>query len=186
MNQRTYVTPGTRLALTLSPRERDLILERAFLDPEIETRLRAATANGSRLAFPLALDDIDDFHGCVAAEANHCDDVKVRRVLEAVCDRLGMLETQYTDKQPKEAVPAVTVPKFTQRQGQYLAFIYYFTKLHGQPPAEADMQRFFKVSPPSVHAMIVALEKRGLVSRTPGRARSVTLRVSRAQLPELE
>ena len=36
---------------------------------------------------------------------------------------------------------------YTATQGQYLAFIYYYTKLHGVPPAEADMQRYFKVSP---------------------------------------
>jgi hypothetical protein len=31
---------------------------------------------------------------------------------------------------------------FTEKQGQYLAFIYYYTKINGQPPAEADMQRY--------------------------------------------
>ena len=36
---------------------------------------------------------------------------------------------------------------YTATQGQYLAFIYYYTKIHGVPPAEADMQRYFKVSP---------------------------------------
>jgi hypothetical protein len=29
---------------------------------------------------------------------------------------------------------------FTARQGQYLAFIYYYTKIHGTPPAEEDFQ----------------------------------------------
>lgn len=28
--------------------------------------------------------------------------------------------------------------KFTEEQGQYLAFIHYYTKLHLRPPAEAD------------------------------------------------
>jgi hypothetical protein len=37
-------------------------------------------------------------------------------------------------------------PAYTETQGQYLAFIYYFTKIHGVPPAEADMQRYFNVS----------------------------------------
>jgi repressor LexA len=44
---------------------------------------------------------------------------------------------------------------YTEKQGQYLAFIYYYTKINGQPPAENDMQRYFNVSPPSVHRMIV-------------------------------
>ena len=46
---------------------------------------------------------------------------------------------------------------FTPKQGQYLAFIYYDTKMHGRPPAEADFQRFFRVTPPVVHEMIKTL-----------------------------
>ena len=40
---------------------------------------------------------------------------------------------------------------FTYRQEQYLAFIQAYTTLHGVAPAEADMQRFFRVTPPAVH-----------------------------------
>ena len=31
-----------------------------------------------------------------------------------------------------------TPARFTAKQGQYLAFIYYYTKIHGLSPAEAD------------------------------------------------
>ncbi len=54
-------------------------------------------------------------------------------------------------------------PPYTKTQGQYLAFIYYYTKIHSVPPAEANMQEYFKVSAPSVHSMVVTLEKRGFV-----------------------
>jgi hypothetical protein len=37
--------------------------------------------------------------------------------------------------------------RFTDLQGQYLALIEAYTTLHGIPPAEADMQRFFRVTP---------------------------------------
>ena len=74
---------------------------------------------------------------------------------------------------------------YTDKQGQYLAFIYYYTKLHGVPPAEADMQRYLKVSPPSVHNMIVTLEKREFITRTPGAGRSIQLLLGRDQLPDL-
>jgi Mn-dependent DtxR family transcriptional regulator len=76
-------------------------------------------------------------------------------------------------------------PAYTPTQGQYLAFIYYYTKLNGVPPAEADFQRYFKVSPPSVHQMILILEKRGFIERTPGMGRSIRLQLSREQLPDL-
>ena len=40
---------------------------------------------------------------------------------------------------------------FTPKQGQYLAFIHLYTRLRRRPPAETDMQEYFRVSPPSVH-----------------------------------
>ena len=76
--------------------------------------------------------------------------------------------------------------RYTPRQGQYLAFIYYYTKIHGYPPAEADMQRYFKVSPPSIHQMVLTLEKKGLIERIPGQARSISVSVPREELPDLE
>jgi Mn-dependent DtxR family transcriptional regulator len=77
-------------------------------------------------------------------------------------------------------------PPFTPRQGQYLAFIYYYDKLNRRPPAESDIQKYFDVSPPSVHQMVLALEAAGHVERTPGKARSVRVLVPAAQLPPLE
>jgi LexA DNA binding domain. len=76
--------------------------------------------------------------------------------------------------------------KFTLLQGQYLAFIRAYTLIHREPPAEADMQRFFRVTPPSVHRMVVTLAERGLVKRTPGRARSLRVLVPPEELPPLE
>jgi len=75
---------------------------------------------------------------------------------------------------------------YTKKQGQYLAFIYYYTKMNGRPPAEADIQRYFEVSAPSIHQMIVTLEKHGFISRTPGQARSIQLLLAREELPDLE
>lgn len=77
-------------------------------------------------------------------------------------------------------------PTFTAKQGQYLAFIYYYTRIHGVPPAEADMQRYFRVSPPTVHQMIQTLEARGFIERVPRQSRSIRLLLSRAALPDLE
>jgi Mn-dependent DtxR family transcriptional regulator len=78
------------------------------------------------------------------------------------------------------------VADYTPRQGQFLAFIYYYTKLNGRPPAEAAMQRYFCVSPPSVHEMVKTLERRGYIDREPGKPRSIRLLLPRAKLPDLE
>jgi LexA DNA binding domain len=72
---------------------------------------------------------------------------------------------------------------FTQRQGQY--FIHAYTLVNGRPPAEADMQRFFRITPPSVHQMVITLEQAGSISRQPGVARSIAVLVDRSALPEL-
>ncbi len=61
-----------------------------------------------------------------------------------------------------------SVKTYTALQGQYLAFIYYYTKLNRMAPAEADMQRYFRKTPPTVHNMIVKLEELGFIERTPG------------------
>jgi len=75
---------------------------------------------------------------------------------------------------------------YTPRQGQFLAFIYYYTKLNGRPPAERYMARYFDISPPAVHQMVVTLERRGLIERIPGRSRSIRLLLPREDLPDLE
>jgi hypothetical protein len=57
---------------------------------------------------------------------------------------------------------------FTPKQGQYLAYIHLYTRLHRRPPAEADIQQYFQVTPPSVHQMVVTLERAGLSEGNPG------------------
>jgi Mn-dependent DtxR family transcriptional regulator len=80
---------------------------------------------------------------------------------------------------------APSKPPFTEKQGQYLAFIHTYVLLNGRPPAEADMERYFRVTPPSVHRMVVELERRGLIRRRPGVPRSIALTVSPERLPQL-
>ena len=80
---------------------------------------------------------------------------------------------------------AECLPQFTLAQGQYLAFIYAYATLHRRAPAETDMRRFFGVTAPSVHRMVLELEKRGGIRREPGVARSITLLVAPELLPIL-
>ena len=75
---------------------------------------------------------------------------------------------------------------FTPRQGQFLAFIYYYTKINRVPPAEIDMQRYFQVSPPAVHEMVKTLHSRGLITREPGKPRTIQVVLPRDELPDLE
>jgi DNA-binding MarR family transcriptional regulator len=76
--------------------------------------------------------------------------------------------------------------KYTPKQGQYLAFIHYYTRIHGCAPAEADLEKYFRVAYSSIHQMVITLEKRGLITRTPGEARSIRLLLPREELPDLK
>ncbi len=63
-------------------------------------------------------------------------------------------------------MPAAREPVvFTPKQGQYLAFIYAYTRVMRRAPAEADMQRYFEVTAPSVHQMALSLSRAGLIRR---------------------
>lgn len=75
---------------------------------------------------------------------------------------------------------------YTPKQGQYLAFIYYYTKINRVPPAEIDMQRYFQTTPPAVHEMVKTLDSRGFITREPGKPRTIRLLLSREKLPDLE
>jgi DNA-binding MarR family transcriptional regulator len=76
-------------------------------------------------------------------------------------------------------------PRFTRLQGQYLAFIHAYSRILKQPPAEADMRRHFGVTAPTVHQMVLTLEKARLITRTPGAPRSIQLLVPPDNLPVL-
>jgi hypothetical protein len=81
-----------------------------------------------------------------------------------------------------DPVPTASPHQFTDKQG----FIHTYVLLNRQAPAEADFQRFFLVTPPAVHQMIVTLERNGLISRVPGQARSIQLLVPAEKLPALQ
>ncbi len=93
---------------------------------------------------------------------------------------------QAASKPDKPPMKSSSQAEFTPRQGQFLAFIHLYRKLHRRGPAETDLRAFFRVTPPSVHGMVVKLEELGFITREPGVARSVRVAVPAEQLPELE
>jgi DNA-binding MarR family transcriptional regulator len=189
MPERKSVNSRTALTLRLSTRARDLILERALLEPAMDAKLRRAASTHSANVVRLALDDLDDIdelHGCVAAVANHTSVRQERALLNAVCEHLAQLLEEHTAKASAPATAQAVRSTCTAKQGQFLAFIYYYTKLHRRAPSEADLQVYFGVSPPAVHGMIVTLERHGFIARKAGQPRSIRLRVKRTDLPDLE
>ena len=74
----------------------------------------------------------------------------------------------------------------TEKQGQYLAFISQYIKINRQSPAESDIQRYFRVSPPTVHQMVLKLVSLGLITKKSGVARSIQVLASPDDIPELK
>lgn len=75
---------------------------------------------------------------------------------------------------------------WTEKQGQYLAFIHNYSKIHGRPPAESDLEKYFRVTPPTIHQMVLKLEEKGLISRVPGQARTIKVLVPAEEIPGLK
>lgn len=106
---------------------------------------------------------------------NYAETMNVRDFRQGVRALLAHVETTI-------ATPIAQRGKW---ESEYLAFIHQYTTLHGTPPAEADMQAFFRVSPPTVHQMVLTLESKGFIERTPGQARSIKVRLPAENLPRL-
>jgi repressor LexA len=102
------------------------------------------------------------------------------------CEQYGTISGWQDTKWDHTTGSMPAVPRYTPKEGQYLAFIYYYTKLNGQAPSELDMQVYFQVTPPAVHDMVLRLEKHGFISRAPGVPRSIRLLLKREELPDLE
>jgi hypothetical protein len=80
---------------------------------------------------------------------------------------------------------SATTARFTAKQGQYLAFIWAYAQINRHAPAEADFQRYFSVTAPSVHQMLKTLNQLRLIDKQPGVARSIQLLVAPQELPIL-
>ena len=110
-------------------------------------------------------------------------------VVDKIGKRFHYIEN-YTDSSisfPKRATrKKPPLKSYTPKQGQYLAFLYYYTKVNGYPPAERDMQKYFKATPPTVHAMILGLEKKHLIERIPNQPRNIRLLLTREEIPDLD
>jgi hypothetical protein len=84
---------------------------------------------------------------------------------------------------PKLHQEGCVMADFTPTQGKYLSFISTYTELHGYPPAESEIARAMGVSGPSVNQMVKMLEKKGLILRQPGQARSLQVIVPEEEIP---
>lgn len=74
----------------------------------------------------------------------------------------------------------------TIKQGQYLAFIYYYVKINKVSPSKSDIATYFEIASSTVHGMIKELKAKQLIKSEAGKARSIQLMICRDELPDLE
>jgi hypothetical protein len=96
MSRRRKIQPDEKVTVRLSARHRTLLLEHTFGDPQYAETLRPAPT-GKGLVGDYTLDDLEDMLGYIAAEANHTEDKKLRRELDALYDRLLRTQRSYDD-----------------------------------------------------------------------------------------
>jgi repressor LexA len=91
-------------------------------------------------------------------------------------------------KFPVREKPPISPDRPTHQQGQFLAFISEYTMRNraGLAPSHADFQQFFNLTPPSVNSMLIRLERRGFIRRTPHTARAIELTINPDLIPPLD
>ena len=94
---RKKIKQGQKVEVSVSPRERVLVLEHTFTGPELTTRLRRAQLKSGQYVVRYTLDDLDELLGFVAAEANHSTDKKLRKELDALYARVRREMESYDD-----------------------------------------------------------------------------------------
>ena len=86
---------GTKLPVKLTIRERDLIRDETFCDPDFA---KVAVVYGKGIRVDMSLDDIEEVQGYVAAEANHTKNKKLQRELDRLFDKLQVYLDSYDDQ----------------------------------------------------------------------------------------
>ena len=154
-------------------------------DPEI-LRLRQANAEARTLLADVARKlraVLDDQYLMESTPIEVC--MPIESGIVAIGAALRRLEATGTAKGSASARPK-DAP--TKQQGQFLAYIREFMlrNTFGIAPTHAELQRFFQLTPPSVNSMLIRLEQRGFIRRTPGVARAIEISIDPGLIPPLD
>src|SRR5271166_3115656 len=104
MTRKKQMKSGDKVGLTLTHAERMLILNAMHgLTKEIRDVMRATPTAQPVM---LTLDDLDDFDGYVAAEANQMKDKKLRQRLDAISEKIQMHLDRHDDEPEVTESPA--------------------------------------------------------------------------------
>ena len=163
-----------------------MLLAHAHAAAGFDEMFRAARVHGPLVCLDLEDDALDEFLRAFEETANSAqNEVAMERLGQALA-RIDAGLAGETDPGWHMLRPAISRLDVTPKQGQYLAFIHAYTRLHRRAPAESDIQVYFRTSPPSVHGVLKTLQKQGLISRRAGEGRSTRVLLAPHEIPELE
>ncbi len=75
------------------------------------------------------------------------------------------------------------MPDFTFTQGRYLAFIHAYKTAFGEAPSHTEIQMALEVTPPSANNMLKMLDRKKLIARQAGVARSIEILIEPEKIP---
>ena len=163
---RIYIKPGEKVPLNLTERERKLIVANTLAPPYLTELLRFGTHEGKFKSYRLTLDELEELHGYIAAEANRTKVAKRQRQLDRILERIGRVLERHTDEDipqqesnvfpssmPPELATAITelvsTGEFTSLDevNEALAHLTHDQNTRGNPD-------FNGLSPAEVHPLI--------------------------------
>jgi hypothetical protein len=84
-----------RINIKFTIEERDLIVNHTFAGDDLTERLHEAKAEGKHIKVAYTMGELEDLAGFIAAEANHAEDKKLEKRLDALYDRISDIEDKY-------------------------------------------------------------------------------------------
>ncbi len=102
MANRKHIAPGSKIGLKLSATERKVLLEDLlFLDTEFAETIRNAS---TEQPVQFSLDDWDHFCDYLAAEANHTQDKRLEKKIDALSNKVQKILDTYTDAESSKTI----------------------------------------------------------------------------------
>ena len=95
MEKKTMLACDTRLDVQLTLRERDVIRNKTFCDPDFA---RLAPVKNGLITVPMTLGEIEEIQGYVAAEANHTKDRKLEKELDSLFSKFQYYLDTYEEE----------------------------------------------------------------------------------------
>ena len=177
--------PPETFLIQLTLQEWDMLLAHVNPPGELDHLVPRSPPGVPLVTFQLDAIELDEFMVLFEQTANGAQNPIAMDCLGYAYARVANGLDGQVDPGAHLVRPAAARVGYTELQGQYLAFIYYYQAVHRCSPAESDLQRYFQVTPPTVHSMLKTLQRRRYIVRSAGVARSIELLVPPEAIPAL-